>query len=36
MACDDYDEFYQKSMEDIDWLWDEAVSNLGIEWYENL
>ncbi|ARI77363.1 AMP-binding protein [Halobacillus mangrovi] len=28
-----YDDFHKKSIEDIDWFWDEAVKELGIEWY---
>ncbi|MFC7320579.1 AMP-binding protein [Halobacillus campisalis] len=32
---DDYDEFQKKSVEDIEWLWDEAASTLGIEWYKD-
>ena len=29
-----YDDFYQKSIEDIAWFWDEAVNELNMEWYE--
>ncbi|MCP3030811.1 AMP-binding protein [Halobacillus sp. A1] len=32
---DDYDEFQKKSVEDIEWLWDEATSTLGVEWYKD-
>ncbi|MGI8315242.1 AMP-binding protein [Halobacillus mangrovi] len=28
-----YDDFHKKSIENIDWFWDEAVKELGIEWY---
>ncbi|WP_082234077.1 AMP-binding protein [Halobacillus massiliensis] len=31
---ENYDEFHNKSIEDIEWLWDEACSVLGIEWYK--
>ncbi|MFC7060357.1 AMP-binding protein [Halobacillus seohaensis] len=30
-----YDDFYKKSIEDIEWLWDQAVSVLEIEWYKS-
>ncbi|MCP3025947.1 AMP-binding protein [Halobacillus sp. A5] len=29
-----YDEFHRKSVQDVEWLWDQAVSTLGIEWYK--
>ncbi|MFG6114969.1 AMP-binding protein [Halobacillus sp. MO56] len=29
-----YDEFYQKSIDDISWFWEEAVNELDVEWYE--
>ncbi|MGP4059956.1 AMP-binding protein [Halobacillus sp. H74] len=29
----DYEDFQKKSVNDIEWLWDEAVQELGIEWY---
>lgn len=29
----DYDAFYRKSVEDITWLWDEAVKDMDIHWF---
>ncbi|MEC1741954.1 AMP-binding protein [Schinkia azotoformans] len=34
LGFDDYDAFYEKSIQDIEWFWDEAVKTLGIEWYQ--
>ncbi|MBM7552595.1 AMP-binding protein [Thalassobacillus pellis] len=31
---DSYDDFYEKSIDDIAWFWDEAAKVLDIEWYE--
>ncbi|MEC3885958.1 AMP-binding protein [Halobacillus sp. HZG1] len=28
-----YDDFHSRSIDDIEWFWDEAVKELGIEWY---
>jgi len=30
----DYDELVRRSVEDTSWFWDEALKDLGIEWYE--
>ncbi|WP_374722225.1 AMP-binding protein [Peribacillus tepidiphilus] len=30
----DYDAFFEKSVDDIGWFWDEAVKALHIEWFE--
>lgn len=35
LGYDNYDSFYAKSIEDIGWFWDQAVQELGIEWYKN-
>ncbi|MBD1373449.1 AMP-binding protein [Hazenella sp. IB182357] len=32
LGFDSYDAFYKASIRDIDWLWNEAVTDLGIEW----
>ncbi|SFF60512.1 acetyl-CoA synthetase [Halobacillus alkaliphilus] len=32
LGYDNYDVFHQKSIEDIEWFWDEALKELGIEW----
>ena len=29
----DYEAFYRHSVENIEWLWEEATKELGIEWY---
>nr|WP_236838798.1 AMP-binding protein [Caldalkalibacillus salinus] len=31
---DDYDHFYHKSIEDIEWFWEEAIKEIGIEWFQ--
>ncbi|TGB04630.1 AMP-binding protein [Halobacillus salinus] len=31
----DYDAFHKKSVTDLAWFWDEAVKELGIEWYDD-
>ncbi|MGM9922791.1 MAG: AMP-binding protein [Bacillus sp. (in: firmicutes)] len=33
LGYDDYDSFYMKSIEDVSWFWNEAVKELGINWY---
>ncbi|KHE66914.1 AMP-binding protein [Halobacillus sp. BBL2006] len=33
LGYQNYEDFHQKSIDDIDWFWDEAVNELGIEWY---
>jgi acetyl-CoA synthetase len=33
-AIKDYDELIQKSSSNIEWFWDAALKDLGIEWYE--
>ncbi|MCA0983138.1 AMP-binding protein [Halobacillus yeomjeoni] len=33
LGYEDYDTFHEATIERIDWFWDEAVSELGIEWY---
>ena len=30
----DYDELIKKSTQDIEWFWDAAVKDLGIEWFK--
>lgn len=34
LGFQNYDSFYEKSIQDIEWFWDEAVKELGIEWYQ--
>ncbi|WP_237458251.1 AMP-binding protein [Pontibacillus yanchengensis] len=31
----DYDAFHEKSIDEIEWFWDQAVSELGIEWFHD-
>ncbi|KGP71663.1 AMP-binding protein [Pontibacillus yanchengensis] len=31
----DYDAFQDKSIDEIEWFWDQAVSELGIEWFQD-
>ncbi|GGF10082.1 AMP-dependent synthetase [Halobacillus andaensis] len=35
LGYDHYDAFYKKSIQDIEWLWDQASAVLGIEWYKD-
>ncbi|MCA1009359.1 AMP-binding protein [Halobacillus halophilus] len=32
LGYEDYDAFHKKSIEEIEWFWDEALKELGIEW----
>ncbi|WP_101844009.1 AMP-binding protein [Halobacillus sp. Marseille-P3879] len=34
LGFDHYDEFHRQSIQDIEWLWEQAVSVLGVEWYK--
>ncbi|MFZ0475474.1 MAG: acetyl-coenzyme A synthetase N-terminal domain-containing protein, partial [Halobacillus sp.] len=32
LGYENYDAFHKESIEDIEWFWDEALKELGIEW----
>jgi len=34
LGYDDYDRFFEASVQDITWFWHEAVEELGIEWFQ--
>ncbi|MCP8616382.1 AMP-binding protein [Salirhabdus salicampi] len=34
LGYDDYDSFYEKSVEDIAWFWEKAVDELDIKWFQ--
>lgn len=34
LGFSDYEEFYQKSIDDVSWFWDEAVKALSLNWYK--
>ncbi|HET7616763.1 MAG TPA: AMP-binding protein, partial [Bacillales bacterium] len=33
LGCSDYDELYEKSVEDIGWFWGEAVKEMEVAWF---
>lgn len=35
LGFQDYDSFHAKTVTDISWFWDEAIKELGIEWYRS-
>lgn len=34
LGFSDYEGFYQKSIDDVEWFWDEAVKELNLSWYK--
>ena len=34
LGFNDYDRFYQHSIDDIAWFWDEVVKDMGIQWFQ--
>lgn len=35
LGYEDYDTFYEKSVEDISWFWDEAVKEMDVAWFRS-
>ena len=34
LGFSDYESFYQKSIDDVEWFWNEAVKELNLSWYK--